>query len=79
MDISYASSPKEMISNPINYNDYLNTPMDISILGSPEIFINMPMDEFNTLMEFCIEIDDISKTKTESIKVSDNFNTHAIP
>ncbi|KAJ9079620.1 hypothetical protein DSO57_1033459 [Entomophthora muscae] len=79
MDISYASSPKELISNPIIDNDYLNTPIDISILGSPEIFINMPMDEFNTPMECRIAIDEITKTKTEGINVIDNVNTHTVP
>ncbi|KAJ9057458.1 hypothetical protein DSO57_1022518 [Entomophthora muscae] len=66
MDISYASSSKEMINQPIIDNDYLNTPMDISILGSPEIFTNTLMDEFNTPMKCHVIIYDIIKTKMEN-------------
>ncbi|KAJ9081725.1 hypothetical protein DSO57_1011542 [Entomophthora muscae] len=79
MDIFYVNSPKEMIKKLIIDNDYLNTPMNIYMLESLEIFINAPMDEFNTPMECHIAIDDITKTKTECINVSDDVNTYAVP
>ncbi|KAJ9063339.1 hypothetical protein DSO57_1001244 [Entomophthora muscae] len=64
IDLSYANIPKEIISKPTIDNNYLNTSMNVFILGSPKIFINTPMDEFNTPMKWRVTINNITETKT---------------